>query len=167
MASGLRLRPADPGDVPALADLYESAVRELGPARYGPRQVEAGAAFAREPGFAPFILDATTLVAHRASAPVGFCGLTGRGRVASLYVHPAHGRAGVGETLLRAVLELATGRGMSRLHAEASALSRGVFEKAGFRVAEVERVKRRGVHITRHRMVLEPGGRGPEEPDPP
>lgn len=151
----LHLREAGPGDLPALADLYEASVRGLGPERYRRDQVEAWAAFAREPGFRPFVLEASTLVAEREGRVVGFGGLTPRGRVASLYVHPDHAGRGVGTALLDALLDLARRQAMPRLHAEASELSRPVLERAGFRLEAEERVERRGARFVRYRMVLE------------
>lgn len=146
----LALRPARPSDLPAVADLYRASVHAFGPAHYTPEAVAAWANSADDPAFRGFILDADTLVAEDASGIVGFAGLERSGRIASLYVRPDRVRQGIARRLLDALLSR-PGR-PTRIWTEASAVSRPVFEKAGFDVVEMEVVKRRGVELVRYVM---------------
>lgn len=154
--SGLRFRPANPGDVATLRRLYADSVKALGPSAYSPEQVEAWAAFAdEEDDFRAFVLGALTLVAEDERGVVGFGGLQSDGRIASLYVHPDASGEGIGSAILGRLLEIGRGRLQTRFRAEASELSRRTFEAQGFRVANVEMAGRDGVRIRRYRMVRE------------
>lgn len=150
----VRIRAATDSDVSRLAALYADAVRSAGPSRYTQPQVQAWAAFADErEAFRRFITDASTFVAEDDTGPVGFTGLAPDGHVTALYVRADRMREGIGTALLRAVLQRARQLEIHRLYAEASALSRPLFERFGFEVEAVERVERRGVAIERYRVV--------------
>lgn len=156
------IREAVPADVPDLAALYAAAVRTVGPAHYDAGQVEAWAAFADEPRFRRFVLDPYTFVSEDTCAGdesgiTGFAGLADDGHVTALYVRADRMRQGIGSALLRAVVERAEERGVARLYTEASAFSRPVFERHGFRLDAVEVVERRGATFERYRMVRDLG----------
>jgi putative acetyltransferase len=148
----LRLRAATAQDVPALASLYAASVAALAAAHYDADARRAWAAFARDDAFAGFVLGADTLVALRDGAIAGFAGLRSDGHVVSLYVAPDAARRGVARVLLDALLARARAAGHARLTTDASAVSRPVFERLGFRVVDDERVLRNGVIFVRHRM---------------
>ena len=157
------IRPATPADVPALAALYADVVRTVGPAHYDAAQVDAWAAFADEPRFRRFVLDPHTFVSEDESGITGFAGLADDGHVTALYVRADRMRQGIGSALLRAVVERAEERGVARLYTEASAFSRPVFERHGFRLDAVEVVERRGATFERYLMVRDLGtGSAPE-----
>lgn len=146
----IAIGPAREEDVPGLARLYGASVRALAPEHYAPDAVEAWAAFSDDPGFRDFILNADTLVAEDATGLVGFGGVEGSGRIASLYVRSDRARQGIGAQLLEALL-LRPERPM-RFWTEASALSRPLFESFGFTLAETEVVERRGARVERYLM---------------
>jgi putative acetyltransferase len=148
----VRIREATAADVPALAALYADAVHSAGPAHYDTTQVEAWAAFADEERFRRFVLDPLTLVVEDESGITGFAGLAADGHVTALYVRSDRMRRGIGSALMRAVIERAEAQGIVRLYTEASAFSRAVFERFGFRLDEVEVVERRGATFERYRM---------------
>lgn len=148
-----RLATAD--DLPALAELYSTTVRILGPALYTADQVRVWSASPADvERFRGFILNAHTLVAmvEDSPEPVGFAGLEPDGRVASLYVHANYCRRGIGSALLAALLEKAEADGLTRLRTEASKFSRPVFERFGFTLDEVERGMHHGVPFMRFLM---------------
>ncbi len=151
--SAVRIRWSREEELPRLAEVFEAAVRGLGPLRYTPEQVEAWVGGGRDKGVGSFLLGPHTLVAERDGGVIGFASFSPDGHLASLYVHPDHGRAGIGGRLLRALLREAAARGIDDLHTEASEFSRPVFERAGFVLDEVEEVERDGVAFTRYRMV--------------
>lgn len=149
----MRLREATAADVPALAALYAGAVRAAGPVHYDAAQVEAWAAFAEEARFRRFVLGPLTLVAEDESGITGFSGLRKDGHVTALYVRPDRMRRGIASMLLHAVIERAEARDLRRLTTDASAISRRVFVRHGFRVEAVETVERRGATFERTRMA--------------
>ena len=149
----MHLRRAEPDDLPALARLYEAAVRVQGPAVFDAEQVDVWAATARdEERFRAFVLEAWTLVAEEDAEVVGFGGLREDGCVASLYVHPEQAWRGIGSLLLEALLARAEEVGLRRLTVAASPFSRPLLERYGFRVLHEEVVERHGVRIPRWRM---------------
>lgn len=161
------LRLATAADVSALASLYRETVLAHAPQHYSPAQTQAWAAFgANTPGFRQFILDATTYVAEthvaEASTPdgtgippsqpliLGFGGLATDGHITALYVrHNCLGQ-GIGSHLLATLLNQAHQENMTRLYAEASAFSLGLFQKFGFRHYANDRVDRGGVNFERY-----------------
>lgn len=155
MTPAYRIRRGGVADHAGMADLMEASIRSLGPAHYAPDQVEVWAAAARdEVRFARLVHGAETWVAEEPGGLMGFSALQPGGYLSCLYVHPACGRRGIGSTLLTALLDHARNQGIDRVRTEASTFSRGVFEKAGFRVDTLETVERNGVTVQRARMSL-------------
>ena len=118
-----------------MAQLFYDSVRNLGLRRYTPEQV---AVWAPEPP-APNAVHAraldgrTTLVAIYVSGEVVAYGdLERDGRIDHLYCRPDVAGAGVASKLLDELVARARSAGMSRLHVEASAIARGLFERNGF-----------------------------------
>ena len=114
----MQFRLATSDDLPALAELYATTVRRLGPTLYTAEQVRVWSESPRDAErFRDFILNARTLVAlaENATDPVGFAGLEADGRIASLYVAADFCRQGVGTALLQAILEQARAVGLTRL----------------------------------------------------
>jgi putative acetyltransferase len=148
------MRLARRADLPALRAIYADSVSVLAPACYSADQVHAWAAFAQDGAFHDFILDVATWVVIDAveGVPLGFCGIGDDGHVASLYVAPAHGRRGIGASLLRHALNQCPRPSSGRWFAEASRLSRPVFERIGFRLVAIERTQRDGVAFERERV---------------
>jgi len=160
----LALRLATAADVPTLASLYRETVLAHAPQHYSPAQTQAWAAFgANTPAFRRFILDATTYVAESREVVtdqsvahpdqpliLGFGGLATDGHITALYVrHNCLGQ-GVGSHLLTALLERAHQENMTRLYAEASAFSLGLFQKWGFRHYATDQVERGKVTFERY-----------------
>jgi putative acetyltransferase len=142
-------RLASAADVPALARLYAHCARSLGPQVYTPAQVDAWVSFGAEtPAFRDYLLGATTWVVGD-DGPVAFCGVDAEGEVRSLYVHPSHGRQGLGSTLLGHAMAQA---GRSDFSAWATPFSRPVFQRAGFRLEGVVTEPYQGVVFDRYRM---------------
>jgi putative acetyltransferase len=149
------IREVTEADVSTLASLFMDAVQAAGPSYYSAAQVEVWTAFAEAESFREFVLVPSSLVAEDETGPIGFTGMEPDGHVTALYVRSDRMRRGVGSVLLTAVVNLARERNITRFYAEASKVSRPVFERAGFRVAEVETVERHGVLFERYRMVFE------------
>lgn len=86
--------------------------------------------------------------------PAGLCVVQADGLVQALYLRPESAGRGHAQALLAHALEQARRRGCRSFSTHASHLSRPVFERAGFRVAEVEQVVRGGLVFERFRMGL-------------
>lgn len=153
--SAMIVRRATLEDAKELAQLYQQTVRQQGPARYTPEQVEAWASSAVDgERFARFITEPTTFVAQAEDSKrlLGFSGLEASGRVASLYVHADYGRQGIGSLLLSTLIEFAREQAIAHLFTEASHFSKPLFAKFCFEMFEIERVERTGVWFDRFRM---------------
>ncbi|MDO9094676.1 MAG: GNAT family N-acetyltransferase [Rubrivivax sp.] len=151
------LRPVQPADVPALADLYAECARVLGPAVYSAEQVAAWEGFGRNTAdFSRYVMDADSWLAMDAdepgAPPAGFCGAGHGGEVHSLYVRPRHTRLGLGRLLLDHVLAQAAARGESRFAAWVTPFSRPVFARAGFRLVQTVSAPYQGVVFERYRV---------------
>ncbi|MCG6941499.1 MAG: GNAT family N-acetyltransferase [Thiohalocapsa sp.] len=150
------MRHVAAGEVPALRAVYADAVRGLAPGHYAPEQVVVWAGFAASQDFTGFVLDVMTFVAVAHGDIVGFCGIGPDGHVASIYVHPAHARRGIASALLRRALAACPAPDAGRWLAEASLLSRPLFQRFGFRQTGVERALRDGVGFERYIMARVP-----------
>jgi len=142
-----------PGDVDPLRGIYAAAVNALAQGHYSGRQIAVWAGYAEAPAFVDCILKPLTILATIAQQPIGFCGIEPTGYVASLYVHPDHARRGIGITLLRAALERCATPTRGYWFAEASLLSRPVFERLGFGQVGLEQTDRRGIGFERFQML--------------
>lgn len=147
----IKIRPAIADDVPVLADLFYKTVVVHGPQHYSAAQTQAWAASTQDTEqFQRFILGVKTYVAESANEIVGFGGLAADGHVASLYVrHDCLGQ-GIGSGILAYLIEQAKCDRSSRLYAEASVFSLGLFKKFGFQQYDTEVVERAGATFTRY-----------------
>lgn len=148
-------RPARESDLPALASLYRDAATVFGPRVYTPEQV---AAWRRSPddaaAFRAWVLEADTELACDAEdAPLGFCGIDGRGHVHSLYVRPDVTRRGIGRTLLARAIVRVGAAGVTRLDAWVTPFSKPVFLAQGFRLVETVQAPFQGVLFERYRVA--------------
>lgn len=147
----MHIRIAHDKDVSLLADLYCQTVQIQGPQHYTPAQVEAWAAFATDTAaFREFILGPTTYVAEDITGLLGFAGIAPSGHVASAYVRHDCLHRGIGSSLMTVLLDYATQHSISRLYAEASEFSLGLFKKFGFHLYDTEVVERHGAQFTRY-----------------
>ncbi len=157
MPAWLNFRQASAADVPALAALYGLCARTLGPQMYGAEQVAAWASFGQDSAaFRDYILRADTWLAcgeGPAQAVLGFCGIDVQGEVHALYVHPGHGRRGLGSQLLGHALAQARAQGITRFAAWATPFSRPVFERAGLHLVATAREPYQGVMFERYRVA--------------
>ena len=131
------IRPYRDGDAPALADMLQASISEIGAHAYTSEQVEAWAA--RHPGADRLCERAASgamlfVAADSDDHPVAFSLLEADGHLDMLYCHPAHTRRGLAEQLLIAAETEAKRLALSRLYTEASELARPAFERSGYTV---------------------------------
>lgn len=158
--SGLRVRPAAIADAGTLQALSTASIRQVAASHYSGPQLEAWAATRSIAGHRQMIRETTVLVAvDAADAVAGFASValtpTGklqRGEVDQLFVGPAYGGRGVARLLLGAIEMAATEAGVAELTTHASWRAAPVFERLGFRQAEVETVHLGDQELTRTLM---------------
>jgi len=153
--SDIALRLAIPEDIEALRHVYATSVKALAQGYYSSGQIAVWAGYAEVPAFVDFILEPLTIVATVDRQPIGFCGVEPTGHIASLYVHPDHARRGIGMALLGEALNCCATPTRGHWFAEASLLSRPVFERLGFAQIAVEHTDRDGVRFERFLMRRE------------
>ena len=153
------VRPAVPGDAPAILDLHVKSIRELGPAAYDERQV---AAWAHKPdgtdGYPLEDDDHYLAVAADDERVVGYGHFVPENEeIRAVYVHPTLAREGIGSTLLAHLEGYAAGVGSDRLGLWASRNAVGFYERMGYRTVEEEAVEKEydGERVTLPVLVME------------
>ncbi|WP_269542947.1 GNAT family N-acetyltransferase [Cerasicoccus fimbriatus] len=149
------IRPYQPDDYLAIAEIFPRAVHEIACAVYTPEQCHAWSETKPNPDHwrqrceqkQPFIYE-------RDGEVVGFLELEPDGHIDCCYVHPKAARSGVGTALIQHAVATAFARGLDRLHVEASICAKPVFEKQGFRVLYENNVNIRGVDLINYKMEL-------------
>lgn len=156
------LRPAQSGDVDALADVFRRTIRKLGPQQYSVEQVAEWASAAERPQFRDFILCVDTFVSETNGRIGGFCGIADNGYIASLYVDPDFLRQRVASQLLDHAIQHVYRSGVQHLRTEASRFSRPLFRKFGFVDVGTEPACINGVYFDRYLMRRLPSDVLPE-----
>lgn len=144
------IRPSRRGDGPALSMLYRRSVRDLGPRRYTPEQVDAWADLAPSPQRFDATLDDGRLrlvAVNAADGPVAFADLEPDGHIDLFYCAPEAAGTGIAGGLYAALESAAVAHGLERLYAEASAVAQGFFQRQGFTVLARRDVQIGGVTI--------------------
>lgn len=140
-------------DAAALAALFLASVTTLTAAHYDAAQRAAWASSADDlASFGARLARGTTLVAVHAGERVAFGQLWPEDHVEMLYVAPGWTRRGVATALLGRLENVARERGASVLRADASALARPVFERAGFSLVAEQTVRRGDVSLPRFQV---------------
>ncbi|WP_200943497.1 GNAT family N-acetyltransferase [Brevundimonas sp. Root1423] len=149
------VRPYRDGDAPALAAVFERAVRGIASRDYAPAQIEAW--IGREPREARFrdkmadgrrcwvTVDATDRV-------TAFADLEPDGHIDFLFADPDVAGQGVTTVLLEVLEQAARASGLSRLYVEASEPAKRFFVKRGYTVVERRDFEIGGVPIHNYAM---------------
>lgn len=141
-----------PGDLPALIALFRDTVRRVNIRDYTPEQVAAWAPDDVDPARWETLAGRFTVIAEIDGEIAGFTDLEPDGHVDRFFVHADRQRAGVGKTLLAAIVEEARRLRLGRLFSEVSITARPFFESQGFVVLAEQEVEVRGVRFINYRM---------------
>lgn len=131
------IRPFEPGDAPALYQVFHSAIHEVASDHYSPEQIRAWAPDAPDPvrwarrmsGIQPFIAEA-------AGEILGYADLQPDGYIDHFFVSGRHPRRGVGRGLMQHLHQLARARGIAQLSADVSLGAEAFFRHFGFVIVE-------------------------------
>ena len=131
--TAVSFRPYLPADAQRCAGIFRDAIEFSAADDYDADQRAAWAGRADdEAAFGAKLAGQLTIVATLDGFVVGFASLKGAEDLDMLYVDPAAGRQGVGAALVDALTRLARARGAKRLTAQASDLSKPLFDRLGF-----------------------------------
>jgi putative acetyltransferase len=137
----ITIRDYASGDLDAVIDIFQRAIREAASRDYGPEQVASWSRVDPEE-WAEWRLTRPTFLALVDGEPAGFSDLEPDGHLDMMFVHPRFHRLGVATALVRRVEAEAQRLGLTRLYVEASITGRPFFERRGFtHVAERPIVK--------------------------
>lgn len=154
MTDSIHIRPAEPGDVPAISDLFRTTVLTVSIRDYAPEQV---AVWALQADFDFIWLEKIEqthfLLAEIGHEPAGFGSLTTDCTIEMLYTSAHHQGKGVAKALLAALESEARRRGYDWLVTDASKTARPVFEKGGFVLVKEQTVQLRGTAFTNYKMI--------------
>ena len=143
------VRTAAAGDAEAIARIHHAAVHGTAAASYAPEVIESWAARLAEQTFEAVrgeILndDFVVLVAEAGNELTGFGMIAASAaEVRAVYVHPDHGRQGIGAAILRQLEQQAGERKIKQLHLSSSINAEAFYAKHGYHVVE------RGTHTLR------------------
>ena len=183
------VRPATPGDVPALNDLIATSVRQLSAGYYAPEQIEA--ALARVFGVdTQLIEDGTYYIIDGDAGPAAAGGWSGRctlyggdqakdgsdprldprtepARIRAFFVHPAHARRGLARKLYDVCERAARAAGFRQFELMATLPGEPLYLALGFAVEERVVLAPHGVAVPFARMnrrIVHSGNAVPSSP---
>ena len=131
------IRPYRESDAEALEEVFERAVRGIGPGDYSPAQIEAW--IGQEPRAERFRVKMADgrrcwVATDEGGRVTAFVDLEADGHIEFLFAVPAVAGTGATSALLDAVEAAARGDGITRLYVEASEAARRFFLKRGYKV---------------------------------
>lgn len=137
----------------AACRIYRLSIWELAKGHYDLAQRRAWSSWGDDPAhMREKLVQGQTLVAERNGDIAGFAQRHPGDYINMLYVAPAHARRGVALALLQALESSAQAEGITQLTCHASAVSRILFERAGYRIRQTEYTARLGQRLVRYHM---------------
>lgn len=155
MRPAVHIRPFQPQDAQALAELFFASVRELGPRHYSPEQIIAWAPAIPDPAL--YLWRASDgriflVAANSQNRPVAYADLELDGHIDHFFCHRLAAGTGVTSALYDRLEQCGLERGITRLYVEASAGALGFFLRQGFVQIERRDFLLRNVPIHNYRM---------------
>jgi putative acetyltransferase len=145
-----------PDDAEEIAELFAKSIREIAIEKYSPEEVEAWASYADEiEEIRHRLAEGFTLVAEAGGRLVAFGQLKPINHIAFLYSIKEYSRLGIATSIYRRLEEYATLKGAKFLTADASRVSKSLFEKLGFQLVCPVVEKRKGVELECFNMKKE------------
>ncbi len=142
----MKIRRATEDDVPAMLALHRQAVRRTAAAFYDTEVIDAWSS-SSEPENRPATIERMSrnltsgeVIGFVVETEDAICGfgefLPSKSMLGAIYVHPDHGRKGVGGMLMEALEHTAREHGISELHMDASLNAEIFYNQHGFEALE-------------------------------
>ena len=148
MSAEIKLRPYQPGEAAELYCLYHATIRRVNRRDYTQPQVEAGAPDQPDMGrWKSKLVSEDVVVAEIAGVIVGFCSWDATGYLDFLYVHHAHQRQGIAQSLYNTCERRMREIGLQRIYTQASVTAQPFFIRQGFTLVKHQIVHVRGVDL--------------------
>lgn len=152
--SNLTIRRGEPGDLPALQQLFVDTVTSVCCHDYNDRQIEAWTSgVENRDRWNDIITSQFLLVASDQQQIVGFCSLANENHVDLLFVHKDYQRRGIANRLYAGIEQQAINLGQKQLSSDVSKTARLFFEKMGFDLITPQTVIRHGIELVNFRMI--------------
>ncbi|WP_190294877.1 GNAT family N-acetyltransferase [Marinobacter sp. R17] len=141
-------------DCAAIGALYSQSIIEQGATSYEPDVIEVWRQWGESTqAIALTLSQGQTLIAQHSGRIAGFAQRQPHDHINMLYTHPDFARRGIASALLEELLISARRDGVRELSADASRVSRPLFEKHGFKAGEAEWIERENLRIERFPMT--------------
>ncbi|WP_147125499.1 GNAT family N-acetyltransferase [Shimia ponticola] len=151
----MQVRPFQPDDAAACAQVYFRAVRDGAVRYYSDAQRRAWAPETPDStALGEKLLNAETFVAVRDGEVVGFMSMTRAGHIDLAFVLPDEMGRGTADALYAALLNRAVSLGIAELTVDASHLARSFFLRHGWIAGPAETIIRNEVSLSRTFMSL-------------
>ena len=138
----MKIRRATEADVPEMLALHRAAVQQTGASAYPPEVLEQWSPVPtpeRISGFQRSIAaeEELVLVATDGDVIMGFGSVVpDQNELRAVYVHPDHGRKGVGDMIINALEEIARGQDAKELCLDSSFNAEAFYSNHGYNVVE-------------------------------
>lgn len=152
----MEIRAFVPSDTNEIVSLFYETVHCINKKDYTQEQIAAWAPYDEKQlklrSWSSSLYYNITYVALIDGVIVGFSDMTREGYLDRLYVHKDYQRQGIASALIKTIEAEAVKRGGTELITDASITARAFFESFGYEVAQLQKVKRKGVELINFKM---------------
>jgi len=149
----MRIRRFEPGEEPALFDVYHSAIHLIASRDYTEEQVNAWApAVLDEELWVRRIRGINPFVAELNGVLVGYADVQASGYIDHFFVSGRHARQGIGRALVGVLESEAKRIGVTKLTSDVSKTAQPFFARFGFQIVEQRMPVVQGIEVPNARM---------------
>ncbi|NQU48784.1 MAG: GNAT family N-acetyltransferase [Planctomycetes bacterium] len=149
----MNIRNYQSQDAPALTDIFYDSIHNIATQYYSSAEVHAWAPSPKDYGYWQQRFDAKPpMIGKIDGVIVGFITLEDNGHIDWTYTHPDYQRRGIAGRLYQHLEDVARGKGIRRLHVEASYLAKPFFAQRGFSELCKNDTQRHGQTLTNWSM---------------
>jgi putative acetyltransferase len=149
----MHIRRFEPGEEPALFDIYHSAIHLIASRDYTEEQINAWApAVLDEELWVRRIRGINPFVAELEGILVGYADVQASGYIDHFFVSGRHPRQGIGRSLMEVLESEAKRLGVTELMSDVSRTAQPFFTRFGFQIVEQRVPVVRGIEVPNARM---------------
>ena len=149
----MHIRSFEPGEEPALFDIYHSAIHLIASRDYTEEQINAWApAVLDEELWVRRIRGINPFVAELEGILVGYADVQASGYIDHFFVSGRHPRQGIGRSLMEVLESEAKRLGVTELTSDVSRTAQPFFTRFGFQIVEQRVPVVRGIEVPNARM---------------